>query len=95
MTLGCVHGDMSVVSGDIYSKDYPVYYIFTQYKKEPADIGRGYWCGKDGHRSTFILNLGCVLSFDGIQLVNTHNKWDKDRSTKKFRYLPMYIIFLI
>ena len=76
---------MSVVSGASFSRKYAIQNLFTHNKEEPAEIGFGYWLAKDNQRATFILNLGCQLSFDGIELVNTRNGEGGDRSTKRFR----------
>ena len=74
---------MMVVSGDIYDSRFPVDGIFTHNLAEPGHAG--YWLGPEQSTATFVLNLGCQLSFDGIQIVNTHNAIYKDRSTKRFR----------
>ena len=78
---------MSVVSGDFYYSNtlFTVDKIFTNNNGEPGHIHGSYWLGIEQKASTFVLNLGCQLRFEGIQLVNTHNSGWRDRSTKRFR----------
>ena len=69
----------------VYDAKFAVENIFTRNLAEPAEQGKGYWLGGDGTNAYFIIDLGCRISFSGIQLVNTHNGGHKDRSTKKFK----------
>ena len=42
--------------------------------------GRTNYClGKDKTPAIFVLDLGCKINVDQIRLVNTHNRWGKDR----------------
>ena len=82
--LGCGPENVTVVSGDRYSSHFPVEALLTHDNKEiwsPAS----YWLGPNGRQGHFILDLGCPLKFNGIQLVNSHNYHHKDRATKQFR----------
>jgi hypothetical protein len=76
-----------VVSGDFYYDNilFTVDKIFTNNNGEPGHIHGSYWLGNEQMASTFVLNLGCKLRFEGIQLVNTHNSGWRDRSTKRLR----------
>jgi len=82
-TADCAPEDITVVSGDKYSDHFGVHNIFTHNKGEPTHAG--FWLGPEQRMATFIINLGCLLRFSGIQLVNTHNYKHKDRSSKRFR----------
>jgi len=80
---GCGPDDRTVVSGDIYDSRFTVDKLYTDSKKDI--MGKTYWLGKNGQKAIFVLNLGCLIRFNGIQLVNTHNQGNRDRSTKRFR----------
>ena len=69
----------------VYSEKYAVQNIFTRNYNEPGKHGKGYWLGGNQKQGWFIIDLGCTVSFGGIQLINVHNEGHKDRSTKKFR----------
>ena len=83
MNGGCGPETMTVVSGDIWSEQYGVDNIFSHNKAEQDQTG--YWLGPELSTATFVINLGCQLSFVGIQLVNVHNAHHKDRASKTFR----------
>ena len=93
----CDPRERSVVSGDIYSdhhdpSDFHVDNIFIHNKAENSY--KGYWLAPDHMKGIFTINLGCPLSFDGIQLVNTHNNNHRDRATKSFKYIQRGEMFL-
>ena len=73
---------MSVVSGDIYSPNFPVENIFTLDDVENSN----HWLTPDQSGGSFILNFGCGPTFKAIVLVNTHNAQHRDRSTRHFRF---------
>ena len=57
-------------------------------KKGPETAN--YWLSENkkvGPNQGFIMSLGCKRTVVGVNLVNTHNAFHKDRSTKKFRVL--------
>ena len=70
---------------EVYDNKFAVENIFTHNLAEPAEQGKGYWLGGDGTHAYFIIDLGCRISFRGIQLANTHNEGYQDRSTKRFQ----------
>merc|ERR1712107_895502 len=47
--------------------------------------GRNYWLAPDGKTGEFVLHLGCERIVNFVDLVNTHNSDNKDRSTKRFK----------
>jgi hypothetical protein len=80
------------MSGDIYHDNFQVENLLTRDEKEKpgpkvnGGAGRtNYWLAKDRTPASFVLNLGCKISVAGIRLVNTHNRWAKDRATKQFK----------
>ena len=80
------------MSGDIYHDNFQVENLLTRDEKEKpspeANGGAGmtnYWLAKDSTPAIFVLDLGCKINFDQIRLVNTHNRWAKDRATKQFK----------
>ena len=75
---------MTVVSGDEYNSSFAVENILTKESN--------YWLAPVDTKSQFILDLGCIHTFDGIQLVNTHNANYKDKGTKKFRYMKRHAV---
>eukprot|EP00092_Neocalanus_flemingeri_P026563 GFUD01028787.1.p1 GENE.GFUD01028787.1~~GFUD01028787.1.p1 ORF type:complete len:626 (+),score=118.16 GFUD01028787.1:104-1981(+) len=82
ISTGCGSADVTVVSGDAYDNRFAVKNLLTNANQEI--FGQNYWIGPDGTAS-FILNLGCRQTFDGIKLVNTHNGQARDRATKQFK----------
>ena len=80
---------MSVASGDVLSSSFSVENLLTNYGSDNGPSGAGYWLAPwlapNNNPAAFVLNLGCGLSFTGIQLVNTHNRGSRDRATKLFR----------
>ena len=77
---------MHVVSGDKYDAMFPVESLLTRNEREDIhDYKANYWLAPDNAQGSFILNLGCEQIFRGVRLVNTHNRWAKDRATKHFR----------
>ena len=81
---------MTVVSGDKYDGRFIVENLLTQDAKElPEAVGgpsnTNYWVAPNGAAASFVLNLGCPLTFKAVKLVNIHNRSYKDRSTKQFK----------
>ena len=98
---GCGPESLSVVKGDVWknepsrghgpkesSANFLIKNIFTHYKAET--YYGGYWLARDDKTASFIINLGCLQRVSQIKLVNTHNQNNRDRSTKKFRYLLLH-----
>ena len=90
----CVPETPKVVSGDRYDARFPVQNLFTKDAKELPDnegaadmytAKTNYWLAPKGAPASFVLNLGCVQTFQGVKLVNTHNRWYKNRGTQHFR----------
>ena len=78
---------MTVVSGD-YKADLnlPVENLLTFDKKESQAWDKSnYWSAPNYSPATFILNLGCPMMFNKIQLANTHAAQHKDRATREFK----------
>ena len=48
-------------------------------------LAKGYWLSPTEAGGSFVLDLGCDHHFRAIELVNTHNSDNRDRSTKDFR----------
>lgn len=44
-----------------------------------------YWLGPDNSTGYFILDFGCIMLRNVVKLVNTHNAYFQDRSTRAFR----------
>ena len=80
--LGWEPEDVTVVSGDVYAPHFSVEYLLTD---QQHDTWGGIWLAPNGEMGSFILNLNCKQTFDGIRLVNTHNAGHRDRATKTFR----------
>ena len=78
----------------VFGKEFAVQNILTRNYAEPAKHGTGFWLGLDGTKAWFIIDLGCSMSFTGIQLINTHNSGARDRSTKEFRYVLYHGLLL-
>ena len=77
---------MHVVSGDKYDAMFPVDSLLTRDAKEAVrDNKANYWLAPNKAKGSFILNLGCKQTIQGIELVNIHNRWAKDRASKHFR----------
>ena len=90
----CGPEDISVMSGDIFDWRFPLENLLSHDLKElpGSEVNNGagrtnYWLAKYHSPASFILNLGCILNFDGIRLVNTHNRWAKNKGTKQFKYV--------
>ena len=74
---------MTVVSGDIFDSRFKVEFALQHAKKE--EFGKNYYLTPNKQvGGGFILDLGCTDSFNRVELVNTHNGFAKDRSTKRF-----------
>ena len=74
----------------MYHDNFKVENLLTrdEMEKPGPDGGAGrtnYWLAKDSTPAIFVLDLGCKINFDQIRLVNTHNRWAKDRATKQFK----------
>ena len=77
------------MSGDTYDHRFTVEALLTHEEKDIWDGKHvaNYWLAPNSKGGTFILNLGCRQTFDGIQLVNTHNVQARDRASKRFRHI--------
>ena len=68
---------MTVKTGEKYNGNYPVENLLT-----PGDITHpkkiNYWLGPNKKTATFVLDLGCKVTFSGVRLMNTHNRHNKD-----------------
>ena len=74
---------MTVVSEDNYDKRFKVEFALQHAEKE--EYGKNYYLTPDKQvGGGFILDLGCINSFNTVELVNTHNAYHKDRSTRRF-----------
>ena len=81
---------VTVVSGDKYDGRFIVENLLTQEAQElpektDSTTKTNYWVAPNGKAASFVLNLGCPLSFKAVKLVNIHNRSYKDRSTKQFK----------
>ena len=72
--------DVTVVSGNIYDRRFPVKHIFTK-----EVIGRNYWITPRNKGGSFILDLGCDTNINMVELVNTKNAHYKNMGTRRFR----------
>ena len=90
--LGC--SEVSVVRGDYgiwtdhgYSEDnWAVAKLLTNAPLEIWGENANYWkapCGQN--RAEFVLDLGCKMTVNLVELVNTHNGECRDRSMKEFK----------
>ena len=81
---------VKVVSGDSYDQRFVVENLLTQDAKETPDAPdvtskTNYWLTKHGFAGSFVLDLGCEQTFQAVKLINTHNRWAKDRAAKQFK----------
>ena len=77
---------MTVVSGDARNGYQSVEKLLTYNKKESEHLGiTNFWLSHNNHHATFILNLGCPMMFNKIQVANTHSAQWKDRATREFK----------
>ena len=90
----CGPKDITVMSGEKFDWRFPVENLLSHDLKElpgpEVNNGAGktnYWLAKYNSPASFILNLGCILNFYEIRLVNTHNRWAKNVGTKRFKYV--------
>ena len=75
---------MKVMSGDVYDKRYKVEFVLHHANKE--EKGKNYYLTPNKQvGGEFLLDLGCKDSFNTVELVNTHNAYHKDISTKRFQ----------
>ena len=74
------------MSGDIYIYDQRFKVEFVLHHANKDEFGQNYYITPDRRAGgEFILDLGCKDSFNTVELVNTHNAYHKDRSTKRFQ----------
>ena len=71
------------MSGDIYDQRFKVEFALQHATKE--EFGKNYWLGPNKKGGEFVLDMGCKDSLNTVELVNTHNAFAKDRSTKRFQ----------
>ena len=69
----------------IYENDQRFKVENVLYHAEKEEWGKNYWLSPEQAVGEFILDLGCEDSFNTVELVNTHNAYHKDRSTKRFQ----------
>ena len=88
----CGPKDVTVMHGDKYNERVPVENVLTRAEKELPDkdddasvFKQNYWLGPNRSPASFVLNLGCRVTFIGVKIINTHNRWYKDRATKQFK----------
>ena len=77
--LECVVG---VKSGDTFNENFKVEFVLHHATKE--EFGKNYWLAPD-QGGEFVLDMGCKVFLNTVELVNTHNAGLKDRSTKRFQ----------
>ena len=77
-----VRGDHRTKNG--YSEDtWAVARLLTNAKREKSG---NYWLAPDKqNRAEFVLDLGCKMTVNLVELVNTHNGHCRDRSMKEFK----------
>ena len=76
---------MKIVYADSLKEDMGLAVNIFTLNQEEQNCFKNYWLAKEKINSTFIMNLGCQQTFEGIQLVNTHNYVHRNRATKRFR----------
>ena len=81
---GCDKANVTVSSGDVFSMAFSVQNLI-EYGGREDNYDPNYWLAPGNYPATFILDLGCILSFKEIHVVNTHNGKNMDRATRVFR----------
>merc|ERR1719510_2513211 len=92
VTSGCP--EVSVVRGDHgtwthHGHPEDTWAVASLLTKAPQEIhgeNSNYWKAPDGqNRAEFVLDLGCKMTVNLVELVNTHNGHCRDRSMKEFK----------
>ena len=76
--------DTKVIAEDSYDSRFKA--VFALHHANKDEFGKNYWLTPNKKTGgEFLLDLGCEDSFNTVELVNTHNAYHKDRSTKRFQ----------
>ena len=80
------------MAADIYDKRFLVENTFKLDDKELPEKDNkdksskpNYWLSPNRAPASFVLNLGCRVTMTGVNIINTHNRWAKDRSSRRFK----------